>query len=623
MGGFVRYPAGVAPDRGDDSRMAPRCTWFVLLFAMLLAAGLSGCFKSSSGKVTALSPTTGSVGTAVSITGTGFGVTQASNSTVTFNGTTAMPISWSSTSIVVNVPSGATTGNVIVTVAGVAGRGSNFIVNAITPSGCGGVLGSEGLLNGSYAYVMSGFQGVAPGTYFDRAGSFVADGTGGISSGEEDFNVGTNGDDLHTVTSGSYSVGPDDRGCMTLDYSDGLTATFRFSLGDIGGVTAKAASRGRAVEFDDSTGLGYRASGTILQQTTGDLTGGVLQANYAFGLQGVNSSGGRVTQAGAFTLAPGTTTSNVSRGYFDYNNAGTVVFAGGTDGASAGTLNTTGSSISSTTGRTTGTFVAEDACAATCTYHWVVYIVDRYQFIVASSDILGANTPLVAGQAAASTTGYSTGSLNNSDGYIIEATGATAGEPNAELEQLQFTTANVSGTEWTYAGGAAATSTVAGAPFEASRVGRFTFGNTVLYLTNPSVSELPAAFVVTTDLSVAEGLMVAQQSFKFSPSGNGRFFFGSDEMAHANVRNQIGVAGAVPNSSGSSVLFGGATDQNAATATNVLSSSTFLTTLAISSTNGAASGSDANGAAIVGLADGNAMFYIDETGEAVVTVVEQ
>src|SRR5207247_5013055 len=57
--------------------------------------------------VTSLSPTSGQVGTPVTIAGTNFGATQGT-STVTFNGTLATPTSWSGTSIVAPVPSGAT-----------------------------------------------------------------------------------------------------------------------------------------------------------------------------------------------------------------------------------------------------------------------------------------------------------------------------------------------------------------------------------------------------------------------------------------------------------------------------------------------------------------------------------
>src|SRR5689334_10931385 len=83
--------------------------------------------SESTMSITSLSPTSGVVGTSVTITGTKFGTSQGT-STVTFNGTTATPTSWSATNIVVAVPSGATTGNVVVTVSGVASNGVAFTV---------------------------------------------------------------------------------------------------------------------------------------------------------------------------------------------------------------------------------------------------------------------------------------------------------------------------------------------------------------------------------------------------------------------------------------------------------------------------------------------------------------
>ena len=77
--------------------------------------------------ISSLSPTSGSVGTSVTITGTNFGSTQGT-STVTFRGTAATPTSWSATSIGVPVPSGATTGDVLVTVSGVASNAQTFTV---------------------------------------------------------------------------------------------------------------------------------------------------------------------------------------------------------------------------------------------------------------------------------------------------------------------------------------------------------------------------------------------------------------------------------------------------------------------------------------------------------------
>jgi RHS repeat-associated protein len=87
--------------------------------------GISFTITSAGPSITSLNPTSGAVGTSVTITGTNFGSSQGT-STVKFNGTAGTPTSWSATSIVVPVPSGATTGNVVVTVSGVASNGVNF-----------------------------------------------------------------------------------------------------------------------------------------------------------------------------------------------------------------------------------------------------------------------------------------------------------------------------------------------------------------------------------------------------------------------------------------------------------------------------------------------------------------
>ena len=77
--------------------------------------------------LSSLSPALGDAGTSITITGSNFGSTQGS-STVNFNGATAAPTSWSSSSIVVPVPSGAITGPVTVTAAGVQSPSAIFVV---------------------------------------------------------------------------------------------------------------------------------------------------------------------------------------------------------------------------------------------------------------------------------------------------------------------------------------------------------------------------------------------------------------------------------------------------------------------------------------------------------------
>jgi hypothetical protein len=88
---------------------------------------------SSDPSISNLVPSAGLVGTAVTIIGTSFGSSQGT-STVTFNGTTGTPMSWSATSINVPVPTGATTGSVLVTVGAVASNPYGFEVGTAAPN---------------------------------------------------------------------------------------------------------------------------------------------------------------------------------------------------------------------------------------------------------------------------------------------------------------------------------------------------------------------------------------------------------------------------------------------------------------------------------------------------------
>ncbi len=120
------------------NRLTFRTLLGALSFLGAVAIMLQGCAGvtheagSSDARIAGLSVTSGPVGTSVTITGTNFGATQGT-STVTFNGTAGVPTSWSATVIVVPVPSGATTGNVVVTVGGVASNGVMFTVTTTAP----------------------------------------------------------------------------------------------------------------------------------------------------------------------------------------------------------------------------------------------------------------------------------------------------------------------------------------------------------------------------------------------------------------------------------------------------------------------------------------------------------
>jgi hypothetical protein len=106
------------------------------------------------------------VGAAVTIAGANFGSTQGT-STVAFNGTLATPSTWSQTSLVVPVPSGATTGSVVVTVGGQASNGVTFTVttppppvsvafDAVGPSSAGASVASGAGLSWSHTVTATG-----------------------------------------------------------------------------------------------------------------------------------------------------------------------------------------------------------------------------------------------------------------------------------------------------------------------------------------------------------------------------------------------------------------------------------------------------------------------------------
>jgi hypothetical protein len=79
--------------------------------------------------ISSLAPSVGQAGASITITGANFGAAQGT-STVTVNGTAAAITSWSDTQIVVTVPAGATSGDVVIKVAGVTSNTTQFLVGA-------------------------------------------------------------------------------------------------------------------------------------------------------------------------------------------------------------------------------------------------------------------------------------------------------------------------------------------------------------------------------------------------------------------------------------------------------------------------------------------------------------
>lgn len=88
-------------------------------------------FFTATPSLSSLSPNSGTTGTTVTISGGAFGSTQGS-STVTFNGVSAPVTSWANTTVVVKVPTTATSGNVVITVNSIPSNGAPFTVYSPT-----------------------------------------------------------------------------------------------------------------------------------------------------------------------------------------------------------------------------------------------------------------------------------------------------------------------------------------------------------------------------------------------------------------------------------------------------------------------------------------------------------
>ena len=250
--------------------------------------------------ILSLSPSTGPAGTAVTIAGGNFGATQ-STSTVTFNGATATSSSWSASSIVVSVPAAATSGNVVVTVGGVASNGSPFVVNA--PPTLAAIANQSNAENTAVSLQLVGSDPNGnPVTYSatNLPAGVAINGTTGLISGTLTF-----------TSAGTYTV--------TATVSDGsLTAsrTFTWTVSNVNappvlvnpgnqsGVLGGTVSLALSASDPDGTALTYSATGLptglSINSTTGLITGTLPNAAGSFAVTATVSDG-TLTNSQSFT----------------------------------------------------------------------------------------------------------------------------------------------------------------------------------------------------------------------------------------------------------------------------------------------------------------------------------
>jgi hypothetical protein len=425
----------------------------------------------------------------------------------------------------------------------------------ISDGTCG--TGHESLLTGQYAFLLRG--GAAPAGYGAFIGSFSADGTGKITGGTLDVNTAF-GAFLHSsltlLPASFYSVGSDNRGCLTLADSDGGSETFRFAVGTLSGSgTAQVATEGRIIRFDDNTWRGRAQSGVLMKQDPASFNVSALTGNYTFGEVGVDSNGGRFAGAGVVNSNGTGMFPNIIG---DFDDAGTV--SGPVTGG-------TGTYTVAANGRGTATTTLTILGKAQ-TSNLVLYMVSSS---VSSSEVLFMTTgnpnteAILSGELKKQAGPFSTAALNG-NGFVFYTTGVNPGNAGGNVTavgQATFTTTAGNATvtiDENNNGTLKPEQHITSAVFNLDATGRMTvmgLGTTppIIYLVDAN-----SGFSVGTDNGVPFGYVERQAGSAFQTcSIAGSFYFGGDAPT-TGAQYQSGTASFNCPSGGTSSINGKADD---------------------------------------------------------------
>lgn len=409
------------------------------------------------------------------------------------------------------------------------------IFDGTTACGAGG---NESLLNGQYAILLQGWTGNAPNsTPLLFGATFTADGTGKITGGADQFNPFVK--ESYTNASiepfgSSYSVGPDNRGCLTLTDLTLATYTLHFSLGDI---SSSVASKGDIIYFNQQSATPSRASGILRKQDPSAFSLSALATNYALALDGWETSNGSLKHyalAGTFALNAG----NISNGFCDANEGGHVRNSGGFFGTipSIATLGGTADATLQLPGTNPGMS------------RLTAYVINSSELFFISFDLGdGTGGPIVAGRAIAAAASFASSSLSSS--YISRFTGNSSGA-TAALGVVSFSgglAGTVSGTMDQYSAGAASNQLLDGTYNLDSSTGRLSMAGTgtatlpTCYLATRA--DGVSAFCVSTDATASTGVFDTQPVASYGANSlSGKFMFGTNAMNDTVASGLSGVA---------------------------------------------------------------------------------
>jgi len=371
--------------------------------------------------------------------------------------------------------------------------------------------------SGSFAFLFHGFDSAG---IYAMAGSFTADGNGNLS-GVEDVNR-VSGVLSNQAITGTYNIGPDNRGTFTID-NGSATSTFAFALSADG----KSA---RFIEFDSS---GVRGSGVLKAQNTSAFSRGALIGSYVSVLSGADSTGGRF---GALALLFYNGLGSITGSTWDVNDNGTAPppFAG-FPGTYTVLSNGRGSEILFIQGFDGATF------------HLTLYVVSSQEVFVISSDALSAGHPIFSGVALLQSGAPFAGSSFDGPSVFAE-TGLNNGSTDVSVGDMVFDGNQTLAGQFAENDGGAITSAGAlSGVYSVGNTGRMTFNltNSQTLANTSGVGYAVApnyAFILDSSPAVRMGRIEPQTLTAPFASTDvaGPFIFGPGEMAKENAELATG-----------------------------------------------------------------------------------
>lgn len=377
-------------------------------------------------------------------------------------------------------------------------------------------------LKGDYAFTFDGMTtgGGGASTPFAAVGRFTADGAGNLTNGELDSNASSPTDKAMALTfTGTYSIGADHRGVMSLSIPGG--GTLAFAMMANGNV--------KFVEVDAGGGHGTVGSGSMEKVDTSAYSTARITGDYAFGVAGFDGFNARTAIAGRFTANGGGTFSN---GMADVNQSSRYTSAAPIPLATYNMSETT-------TGRGVMTLPGLLGMPPQ-NLNFAFYVVNAGKLFAMEIDPVTVTTPLLNGMLLQQQTpvgGFSSGSLNgNTVMYLTGRTICPGGaNPAPNVIAGLLSTNGVGIASLTYdqnCGGGSSSATGLTGTYAVSSNGRAAFQVAGAYVAAYLVSANQAFFIIP-DGSVLFGFGNAQAGGSFTDAAVAGTYAGSSAAAAA------------------------------------------------------------------------------------------